>query len=246
MSEDGGRHALGYGSADGDLVRAYKSKDVMRAAASWIAATALPEGFTWIQSKKCLERKADGRQESIALSSSYRNRPDKDIQIWIEALEVRERDLLLWRRRHPDFTLERPGGMDDLVCASSYIDFCDQLEEYQVNLTVYDERPARLSVLADHVRRIALPWFQATAEPGSLADSVWDEMILDSASDLMEYAVSKDLPGQARSILDRARNLAFAEEILNEGRFLAEQGRKPAWNSPHSVGWTAAKLNLLD
>lgn len=245
MSEEVGRRARGY-DADGDLVQAYSSKEVMRAAARWIASRTLAEDFTWIQSRKSLERRTDGRRESVILSSSYRNRPGRDIQIWVEALEVRDKDLSQWRRRYPGLTLERPNGMDDLVCAGSYIDFCGQLEEYQADLTFNDERPVRIAVLADYVRRIALPWFQSTAEPESLAEQISDHMILDSAADLMEYAVSKDLPDQARSILERARDLGVAEKIFNEGCILAEQDRKPTWNSLHSIGWTATKLDLLD
>lgn len=231
--------------ADKELVRAHRSEEVLRATGKWLAEKAFPERFIWVRSRNSIEHHVGGRRESIVLRSSYRNRPGKDIRIWVEALEVRDEALRMWRRRHPDLTLERPRNVDDLVCVNSYLDLAKQLEEYELNLTSGDERPARLAVLAGHLQRIALSWFRATAESASLANQAWNDMIFDSAPELMEYAYSKGHVEQAQAILERILELRITREQLNKGRILARHGTKPPWKSPYAVGWTAEKLELF-
>lgn len=230
---------------ENELISAYTSAETLNAAARYVSARALGEEFLWVRSRKCLERRLRGRKEGILLNSSYRNRPNKSIDIWVESLLVTEDEVGAWRARHPDLTYSRPRELEGIVCSASYLDLCHRLEEYQVDLAVSGERRARLERLARHVRNIALPWLESTSEVEFLSETVPAQMLLDSAVDLVEYAVSRGHMDQAAMLLERARAIRTSDSDFAEGRALAERGEKPPWKSPQSLGWTASRLGLI-
>ncbi|MEW2508293.1 hypothetical protein AB0878_48310 [Amycolatopsis sp. NPDC047767] len=227
------------------LIGLERPSDVFLAAGEWMAHRLEPDGFRWLKSRTSLERRLDGRLERIELESSHWNRAGKFIAFGIVALEVFDDELRAWRLSNADRTAQRPGAMEGILCATSFLDIC---RDYRAIITVPVGRVEAVDRLYGQVKEVALPWFGSSESPERLATAISDDLLrpTEFAQDLVEFLVSRGLLEEARSLIQRV--LALGEmhrKYFNEGRQLAIKGERPAWHSPQSLGWSSEVLELV-
>ncbi|MEV5477354.1 hypothetical protein ACFYOF_18545 [Streptomyces sp. NPDC007148] len=220
-------------------------KEVFLAAGEWMAYRLESDGFRWLNGRTSLERRLDGRLERMRLEGSRWNRAGKLIEFSIASLEVFDDELQAWRRLNADRTVERPGSMEGIVCATSFLDIS---REAKAIITLPVSRLAAVDRLYEHAREVALPWFRSSEDPEGLAAAVPDALLRPTgfAQDLLELLVSRGLSEEARSLIQRVLALGESHrDSFTEGRDLAINGERPLWHSPQSLGWSSEVLGLI-
>ncbi|KAB2369629.1 hypothetical protein [Actinomadura montaniterrae] len=234
----------------GPLIGAHRPADVLQAAALCMAEELRSDGFRWIKSRRCFERRGQGgRVERMTLEPSRHNRSGSFVRFAVAQLHVDEPDLGDWRTANHLLTVIRPDGALDVLCAASCYDLVRVGFRNMVGLTRPENRVARLRALCDQIRQIVLPWFASTRDPQQLAAIVPEALLgpFDFAPDLVEYLVLRGEREQARLLIERVLELDGKQrEAFSEGRRLAGQGLagRPRWHTPQALGWTSAVLGL--
>ena len=227
------------------VVEAHGSRDVFQAAGQWIGGRLASEGFAWIKSRRCWERRCGFRRDRITFASSYKNRVGVGTDVWPESLQVMDAGLGKWRDANPELTFVRPDSVHDIVCASNYLDHA--AGRSRVDLMSPSARLEHLVFAVNQLRTIVLPWFASTGDVGRLVETVPDRLLADFGVDLVEYAVSRDRRDQARQLVERAlalRSPLHAEFEL--GQDMARRGERARWHSKSALGWSSTVLGLLE
>ncbi|WP_245627489.1 hypothetical protein [Actinomadura oligospora] len=248
-------HDLGVESSWGDdltgpLADAERPADVRQAAALCMAAEFGPDGFRWIKSRRCLERRdGAGRVERLTLEPSYYNRTGSFMEFAVAQLHVDERAVGSWRIANHTSTVIRPDGALDVVCFTSCHDLGRVDFRNTVGLTRPEKRVAHLATLCGQIRQIVLPWFESTRDPQRLVEAVPEALLgpFAYAPDLVEFLVVRGEHEQARLLIERVLEVEPKQrEAFEEGRRLAGLGisGRPRWHTPQVLGWTSAVLDL--
>ncbi|MFJ9523489.1 hypothetical protein ACIRPK_35315 [Kitasatospora sp. NPDC101801] len=220
-------------------------KEAIAAAGEWMAYRLESDGFQWLKSRSSLERHLDGRLERMRLEGSHWNKAGKLIEFSIVSLEVFDEELQAWRRSNLERTVERPGSMEGIVCATSFLDIS---REAKAIITLPARRLAAVDRLYEHAKEVALPWFKSSENPEELAEAVPDALLRPTgfAQDLLELLVSRGLSEEARSLIQRVLALGESHrDSFTQGRDLAINGERPLWHSPQSLGWSSEVLGLI-
>jgi hypothetical protein len=234
----------------GPLVGAHRPADVLHAAALCMAEEFRPEGFRWIKSRRCFERRGHGgRVERMTLEPSRHNRVGSFVQFAVAHLHVNEPDLGDWRTANHLLTVIRPDSVLDLLCATSCYDMARVGFRNTVALTRPEKRVAHLVALCEQIRQIVLPWFASTKDPQQLPAIVPEALLgpFAFAPDLVEFLILREEREQARLLVERVLETEPKQrEAFQEGRRLADLGLagRPRWHTPQVLGWTSAVLDL--
>ncbi|MEW2357710.1 hypothetical protein [Spirillospora sp. NPDC029432] len=190
----------------GLLETAHRPADVLQAAALYMAEEFRPDGFRWIKSRRCFERRGQGgRVERMTLEPSRHNRAGSFVRSAVAQLRVDESDLGDWRTANHLLMVIRPAGALDVLCATSCHDLAWAGFRNTVDLTHPETRVARLVALCEQNRQTVLPWFASTRDPQRLVALAPDALLGPFAfvPDLVEFLVPRGQRGQAR--VDRTR-----------------------------------------
>ncbi|MBV6699494.1 hypothetical protein [Kitasatospora aureofaciens] len=220
-------------------------KEVFLAAGEWMGYRLESDGFRWLNGRTSLERRLDGRLERMRLEASRWNRAGSLIEFSIVGLEVFDEELQAWRGSNADRTVERPGSMAGIVCATSFLDIS---REPKAIITLPAGRLVAVDRLYEHAKEVALPWFRSSEIPEGLASAVPDALLRPTgfAQDLLELLVSRGLAEEARALIRRVLELGEPHrESFSEGRNLANKGERPLWHSPQALGWSSEILGLI-
>lgn len=227
------------------LVELEDARKVFLAAGEFLGYLLEQDGFRWFKSRSSLERRSGGRTECIRLESSHWNRTGKLIEFSVTALDVFDEGLKAWRQSNPDVTLERPDSMAGILCGTSFLEIS---REATAIITRPLERVAVLDGLCQHVKQVALPWFQCSEDPENLVAAVPDALLRPTgfSQDLLEFLVSRGFLEEARFLIRRVLSLGDSHrEAFAEGRHLALGGTRPRWHSSQALGWSGEVLGLL-
>lgn len=227
------------------LVHLEAPKEVVLAAGEWMAHRMDQDGFQWLRGRTSLERRVDGRIERIRLESGRWNKTGKLIEFSVVGLEVFDQGLKEWRQCNSDLTVERPDSAEGIVCATSFLDIS---REAKAIVTISGSRVAVVDRLCDHVREVALPWFDSSRKLEDLAEAVPDALLRPTGfgQDLVEFLVSRGLYAEARSLIRRVLSLGEGyRDSFSQGRDIAISGGRPSWHSPQALGWSSEVLGLL-
>ncbi|WP_157420299.1 hypothetical protein [Actinomadura kijaniata] len=220
---------------------------VIQAAGAWLAVHLGPEGFTWLSSRKTLQKTDHNHIEQIHLHSRRGNRAGQQIMLRL-VLNVRDRGLAQWRHDHPHQAIRNDGylcghGLDTLLGTCGLFDGI-------VGLTHQAKRIPRLQDFLTKLQQVALPWFASTADPDRLPADVPDATLLASAAELTEWLVYRGATRQARALVERWLTLAPDNPAhFAVGRELALSGAAPDHSDlcpgmPQALGWTATVLKV--
>lgn len=226
------------------LIALESPKEVFLAAGEWMEYRLEQDGFRWLKSRTSLERRLDGRLECMRLEGSRWNKVGKLIEFSIVSLEVFDEELETWRRSNAGLTVERPGSVEGIVCATSFLDIS---REAKAIVTLSANRISVVDSLCEHVKDVAFPWFNSSGIPETLAATVPDALIRPTgfAQDLLEFLVSRGLAEEARLLIQRFLDLGESyREAFSKGRDLAVNGGRPSWHSPQALGWSSEILGL--
>lgn len=228
-----------------ELVSAQEPKRVIAAAGKLMAHYLMSDGFDWISSRRCLERKDRGRTERIEFESSRWNKRDTLVVVQITGLGVLDDQLKAWRIANQAVTAARPDKISGIVCAASFLDFAGSRSE--LILTTPQQRARALEDGIDMLREIAFPWLSSTRETAELPDRVPDGLLGPTgfAPHLLELLVSRGDSNAAKRlihrVLDRGSDYVSTFE---EGRALARKGGRAQWHTPIALGWSSEVLGL--
>ncbi|RKS79895.1 hypothetical protein BZB76_1378 [Actinomadura pelletieri DSM 43383] len=160
----------------------------------------------------------------------------------MESLAVFDSALGAWRRAHPELCLARAEELQDLLCASSFLDLTSR---YSVELSQPEGRISRTEAWTDHIHEIISPWFHNTMDAARLAEVASEHLVRTVAPDLVEFAISRGEREQARLILERAVEIRpMYRDAFEDGREMARSGVRPDWPSAPCLGWSSVVHDL--
>jgi hypothetical protein len=220
--------------------------EILNQAGEWLARQ-LGSEFRWAKSRQAVSRTRGARTEEIRLQPSSRNRAG--VGTWATLrVTVRNRDLVPWRRSHPNDTLL--AHTPDLLWTNEFLNVDKDL--YFVDLFGHleqdDSGVRRLSLveLVDAARVLVLPVLDHFESPQVAADRLPDNWLVLAAA-LVEWAISLGDQSSARRLAERIMRVhAHETTVFERGRALYHAGERPALGlGEDALGWLAARHMLF-
>jgi len=225
-----------------------KPRHVVTAAGRWLGDELAPSGFRWLRGSSRLERRASTLVQQIHIQPSRHNRAGLLVKVGT-MLNVRDPDLLGWRRQHPDLVVH---PANDFVCghllgyASGRANgrFYGDATDGDIDLTDPSQRVSRLAAFAAMLREAVLPWFDEASDPDLIVTSRAGDHT-NSPVALVEWLASRNrtdlIDPYARRYLARH---PWADGAYRAGAAAAGQHLPPplTGNFAAALGWSATTL----